>query len=209
MLYYYEDVIPVIKELLGDPKIIIMLREPASRAFSAYKHLVRDSREKESFSEGLRLEDERMSNNFEFIWAYRKESMYYSAVKAYLDNFTDVKIIIFEDFIKHQEDVVNDTLKFLGLKISFTSGYAIENKSGKPKSKTLHKLLTQDYLVKDVLKKVLGESSKAKIKNYIFNKNLNKIPEDKEAIERLKSKFEAEIDNLENLLGINLDVWKR
>src|SRR5579863_751660 len=40
-------------------KILILLREPIDRAYSAYMHLVRDGRETVSFAEGLRLEEER------------------------------------------------------------------------------------------------------------------------------------------------------
>ncbi|WP_412559613.1 sulfotransferase family protein [Winogradskyella sp. MIT101101] len=208
-LYYHDMVIPIIKNTIGNPKIIIMLREPASRAFSAYKHLVRDSREVESFQVGLEKEKERLQKGFEFIWAYKAEGLYYSSVKAYIENFKNVKIIIFEDFIKNQEKVVNDVLTFLGAEGSHKISSAIVNKSGKPKSVFLHNLLTKDYFIKDIFKRILSEKTKAKIKNFTFNKNLNKIPEDKETLENLRKDFSEDIDNLENLLSINLDVWKK
>ena len=59
-LYFYKGTIPVIKKYLGDPKIVIMLRNPVKRAFSAYQHLVRDLREDLSFEEGLEREPERI-----------------------------------------------------------------------------------------------------------------------------------------------------
>ena len=54
-MYFYKDTIPKIKETLGDIPIIIMLREPVERAFSAYMYLRRDSREKLSFREALEI----------------------------------------------------------------------------------------------------------------------------------------------------------
>ncbi|HDL01569.1 MAG TPA: sulfotransferase, partial [candidate division Zixibacteria bacterium] len=41
-LYYYKIAISKIKKYLGNNKIIIILRNPTDRAFSAYMHLLRD-----------------------------------------------------------------------------------------------------------------------------------------------------------------------
>ncbi|HET9485956.1 MAG TPA: sulfotransferase, partial [Chryseosolibacter sp.] len=75
-LYFYQGTIPVIKQYLGDPKIIIMLRNPVKRAFSSYQHLVRDLREELSFEEGLKEEPNRIKNNWELIYHYTAASMY-------------------------------------------------------------------------------------------------------------------------------------
>ena len=54
-LYYFEEAIKNIKKELGsDVKIIIVLREPVSRAISAYEHVLRNNpKEKLSFKEAL------------------------------------------------------------------------------------------------------------------------------------------------------------
>ena len=41
--YYHKTVIPRIKKKLGDIKIIVCLRDPVERAFSAYNNLIRAS----------------------------------------------------------------------------------------------------------------------------------------------------------------------
>src|SRR5690606_6126398 len=204
MLYYHEEVVPELKSCIGDPKIIIMLREPSARAFSAYKHMVRDGREDKSFEEGLLLERERMSNGYEFIWSYKQESMYYSGVEHYLNNFSHVKVIIFEDFISNQEKTVNDTLSFLGVNNSepIKIKEAIINKSGKPKSKLIHNFFATDNIIKTFFKKILKENSKAKIKNYIFSKNLKNISSDNVLLDNLRMDFKNENAKLEKLLNI-------
>ena len=53
-LYHYERAIPYIKRFFGDIKIIIILRNPVDRAFSAYTYLLRDNREFLTFEEDLR-----------------------------------------------------------------------------------------------------------------------------------------------------------
>ena len=93
-LYFPEQVIPLIKTLLGDVKIIIVLRNPVDRAFSAYKNLLRDGRETLTFEEGLGIEPLRRLKGYECLWRYQDLGFYYERVKAYMAHFTNVKIII-------------------------------------------------------------------------------------------------------------------
>jgi hypothetical protein len=52
-LYHYEKAIPTIRKFLGDPKIIIAIRNPVEKAYSAYTFLVSENREYLTFEEGL------------------------------------------------------------------------------------------------------------------------------------------------------------
>ena len=63
---YYPETIPNIHKYLGDPAILIMLRNPIDRAFSAYGHLVRDNRERLSFEDSLQKEEQRIADRLEF-----------------------------------------------------------------------------------------------------------------------------------------------
>ena len=56
-MYYYNKTVEEIKEKLGDIPIIIALRDPVRRGFSAYMYLKRDSREKLSFIDSLMEEE--------------------------------------------------------------------------------------------------------------------------------------------------------
>ena len=60
-LYLYSPKAPgLIGEVVPDAKLIVILRNPIDRAYSAFLHLVRDGRETVlDFGEALRLEDER------------------------------------------------------------------------------------------------------------------------------------------------------
>ena len=60
-LYYHKEAIKNIKEKLGnDVKIIIMLRNPSVRAYSAFQHVSRGFKEQNSFEESLEMEDGRL-----------------------------------------------------------------------------------------------------------------------------------------------------
>ena len=52
---------------LGDIPIIIMLRNPVKRAFSAYMYLKRDSREQLSFKDSLLAEEARLADNWDLF----------------------------------------------------------------------------------------------------------------------------------------------
>src|SRR5262249_18066920 len=57
---------------LGTPRIVVMLRDPAERAFSHFLHLRRYGREPlEDFRAALRAEDERRRGGWDPFWFYR------------------------------------------------------------------------------------------------------------------------------------------
>ena len=57
-LYYYNHAIKnIIHYLNKDVKIIIMLRNPTERAYSAYQHVSKGVREQKSFEEALSIEE--------------------------------------------------------------------------------------------------------------------------------------------------------
>ncbi|WP_040279616.1 sulfotransferase family protein [Psychroserpens damuponensis] len=210
LLYYYDQSIPVIKEVLGDPKIIIMLRNPSKRAFSAYGHLIRDGRENLSFIEGLEKEDERMKLDYEFIWAYKNASFYADSTKAFLENFTNVKVIIFEEFVKNQEEITNEVLEFLGVKNESNNFSEVHrNISGKPKSQLLNTLLLKDSFVKSILKALLPSSFRARVKYVIQKNNLKPLETKQDEANYLNGVFDNDIDKLQEILQKDLSFWKQ
>src|SRR5690606_4368815 len=112
-LYFYKHTIPLVKQYLGDPKIILILRDPVKRAFSAYQHLVRDGRESLSVEEALLGEPERIKANYELIYHYWSVSHYYDPVKAFKDSFTDVKVILNEELAKNTHATLQEIFEFL------------------------------------------------------------------------------------------------
>ena len=60
-LFYYQDAINEIKNRLGnDVKIIIMLRNPIDRAYSAFQHVSRGLKEQQTFEYSLETEKGRL-----------------------------------------------------------------------------------------------------------------------------------------------------
>lgn len=208
-LYYYEKTIPIIKKIMGNPKIIIILRSPVERAISAYSHLIREERENLNFSKALIKEEERMKQGYEYIWAYAGAGMYYNQVKAFKNAFTNVKVVIFEDFIKNEPSVMNEIEEFLEVTAQSVYKKEVFNKTGKPKNKLINKFLTRKSALKNIISFLIGKKIALKIKNTIQDYNLDRIQIDDKMKKDLYLNFEKDIKKLESFLEIDLNVWKK
>ena len=91
-LYHHKHSIPKIKKLLGDIKIIIFLRNPIDRAYSAYKHFVKETGDTDSFEQFLGKEEERVRENWDILTFPKGLFFYYNQVKAFQDNFSRIRI---------------------------------------------------------------------------------------------------------------------
>ncbi len=214
-LYFHKGTIPVIKEKLGDPKIILILRNPAKRAFSAYQHLVRDQREQGSFKEALSREQLYIDNNYELIHHYKAVSHYYEHVKAFVEAFSQVKIIINEDLQKQPKVVLKSVSEFLGVSTDFEYETDLRfNESGIPKNRVLHNNLQQhNSPVRKFLRPLARaifptEEKRRRMVTWLSGRNLSKMEFDKNEYEKLLKEFEPEVIRLEKLLNRDLSLWK-
>jgi len=208
-LYFYEKAIPLIKETLGDGvRIIIILRNPVDRAFSGYTHFKRDNREHLSFEEGMLEEENRRSKNWIWAWQYRNSGFYYKQVKAYLDSFKNVKVVVYEDFKNDGQLVLSDICKFIGVDSGFNFDTSYKyNVSGDPKNAVLYKLETSRGLVK-LIKKIVPKSLVTKIKkNWTGEKQMIKAEMTPETRQQLIDFFRNDILELQNLLKVDLLHW--
>jgi len=213
-LYYFEEAIRNIKYRLDENvRIIIMLRNPVDRAFSAYTHVARSVKEQLSFEEALDIEHERLELDPALtpMVMYKDMGLYYNMVKAYLDNFENVHIIMYEDFKSDTEKVVKKTLEFLGLnlKVSLETGLK-HNVGGKSwKTPFLKHFFMKDNFVKKLFRMVLSFSLRKKVRIFLESilKQKSK-PINKETRDNLVMFFKEDVSKLEQLLQINLKHWK-
>jgi len=207
--YYYKHTIPKIKKELGDPKIIIMLRNPVERAISAYSHLIREEREELSFEKALEKGRCRLDKGYEYIWGYENGGLYYEPTKAFIESFSKVKVVIFEEFISNQKKIMSEIFEFLDVEDQPTLVNQAHNISGKPKNRVINKFLTRNNMLKRGIRKIIGNKTSLHLKNKIQKFNLEKININSETKIKLFKKFESDIEKLENLLQKDLSDWKK
>ncbi len=211
-LYYYENSIKNICNILSNPKIIIILRNPVDRAFSNYLHHVRDCFENFSFEEALKLERQREKDNWWWGYQFTKTGSYYKQVNAYIKNFSHVKVYLYDDLTKNTSEVVKNMYKFLEVDTSFVPDTTTKyNISGVPKIKFFNKFLTRPNIlksmIKPIIKVILQESKRKKIAADLRAKNLCKPEMKLETREYLKNIYREDILRLQNLIKSDLSEW--
>jgi hypothetical protein len=122
-LYLYEPQSAAhIKECVPGAKLLIFLRNPIDRAYSAFVHLVRDGRETtRDFGEALDLEDERIAAGWEHIWHYKRMGLYYEQVRRYFDLFgrENVRVDLYYDFKTRPVELMREIFGFLDVDDAF------------------------------------------------------------------------------------------
>ena len=211
-LYYHHRVIPAIKARLGDVKIIIVLRNPVDRAFSAYQHLVRDRFETLSFREALLAEEERRSDGWPPTFFYFDAGAYTRQVRAYLECFTSVKIMLYDDLCRDPVAFTRQLYAFLGVDEAFLPNVqARYNMSGVPKNTFLYNFLHRDSLLRRMLKplarRCLPAGRIAVYRTRLTRKNLSFLPRDNALHAELRKRFADDVLHLQDLIGRDLSAW--
>lgn len=214
ILYYYETSIDRIKSACkNDPRIIIILRNPIERAYSNYMHHVREGWEPLSFIDALEQEKNRIQAGYAWPYHYLNTGKYYAQVKAFMDNFQNVSVLLYDDIFS--DKWWNEFYCSIELELENTfleSESRFYNVGGKVRLPFLQYLLTKPNLVKTITKntlKSLGYSSQY-LKNLgvlLRSHNVRKVPinllDKKWLIENLRD----DIDQLSNLIGRDLSHW--
>ena len=178
-LFLYQETIKNIKkyyENYADIKILIVLRNPVDRAYSQYLMHKRECWESLSFEKALKNEKERLVNNYHIDFAYFERGLYAKQVEAFLKNFKNVKVILYENFKHDNEFYYKEIFKFLGLSEIKLHITARKNTGQIPKSKFLVKIINRKNIFKSILKVVLSEKRRKQIKSFLLSKNLKNPP---------------------------------
>jgi hypothetical protein len=117
--YIYNENAPyLIKENLPDVKIIAILRQPTDRAYSNFLHTKRADRENvNSFGQAIKIEKERISDNWSPLYHYIQKGFYSVQLKRYYNLFPkeNIKVYLFEDVVKTPKETLKDIFKFLNV----------------------------------------------------------------------------------------------
>lgn len=212
-LYFHPYVIPLIKKYLGNVKVVIMLRNPVDRAFSAYKNLLRDGRETQSFEEGLKRENRRKRQGYEYLWRYLDVGLYFEQVRAYIESFSQVQVIILEKFKKGSLEPARRIFEFLRVDTGFKPNRRkMSNVSGRPRYMCLQRPFNPTPL-KGRIYRLLGMhgvnmDTLMRWVETIRDRNLIPVQMNPETRRSLQRIYAQDMEKLEDLLKVDLDVWR-
>ena len=201
--YQYAESAKLIQQKLPQTKIIAILRDPATRAFSDYQMHYRKGNESESFND-LLFSDNR------FI----KPGFYYSELIPYFEVFPrdQIKIFLFEDLIEDSQKMISDLFDFIGVDANFVPDVSQKSRTGGlPKNQKLNLLLTKDNPIRDsvagILKLFMPLELRQKIRSSLIAKNIEKAKLSPESKKVLREIYREDTLNLQNLLDRDLSTW--
>lgn len=218
---YSTDAAWEIKRFRPDAKIIVILRDPVSRAYSQYWNQVREGVEPLDFEEALAAEAERRERGWWYGFHYVEAGRYASQVARYLNLFgrESVRVYLFEDLVQDADAVCDDVFSFLAVEprrtVSVAKAY---NQSGAPRSLVVTKAVHKAILLSRALQRqwrglVSGGSSLPvdrlkEAKDWIIEKNSGPVPEMNPSTRaELREIYKGDLLRLQELIQRDLNRW--
>jgi len=166
----------LIKKKVPDAKIIILLRDPIERAFSQYIMKKSGGIEKktlhqriECFMKGDKSDGDTLNRTID-------AGLYTDNVKRYMDTFgaQNIKILIFEEFIKDTANQVKEVLDFLGVDTELPTNIGkVYNAYRAPRGKVAEVMLSNQLIWK-MGAKVIPKRFRRGLSTKIFQKQKEK-----------------------------------
>ncbi len=201
--YFASPLVPeLIHKVSPNAYIIISLRNPIERTFSGYLMGVCHGRYKLSFHEEL-------ENFFKYGRKYDgapllfPQDIYHEGVQRYLKIFgkKNVKILIFEEWIKDPKNTVNEIIRFLGLNYKIPQELKLKMYYSHkvPRGSIARNIVTNRYIRKTTAN-LFSVSTREFFKRFIVKKSTKPkmLEEDRK---KLVEFFQEDVRKLENILG--------
>ncbi len=195
----------VIFERMPSARIIVSLRDPVERAFSHYLMELRSGSFNGSFEQEINRE---LSNYSDRKLGRLHLCHYVEKIEQYISAFgsQQVKILVFEDWVKQPDLALSEILKFLELhNTGVKSEHEVHNRYHK-KTWFAMQLRRSKTFVK-VARKAIPESWRITVQEKILTRHAEKPAIDRAGSELLIEYYKNDVIKLEALLNRRLP-WK-
>jgi len=189
---FYPSLVQQIAQKQPDAKLIIVLRNPVTRAISSYLYFRKMMRENRTIETALLynpqkdLEITRDNNDFTYI----EHGFYYEQIKKCLDFFSKRQLLVLDygDLVNNPKELLTKVFRFLNLDENFAPILSAKNITGELKSKFVQQeLLKKNTLRKWVVDRLVNPwlpvNKRKLLKNRVFELNTAK---QKQGITELK-----------------------
>lgn len=219
-LSYAHLTAPRVEQICGrGTRIIAILRQPVVRSYSHYLQNVRRDAEFLSFAKSLEVESWREKQGWGFQWLYTKTSQYRPKLEAWMQACDEVLVLLQDDLHADSAGVARQIFDFLELDPIETETRKRYNTGGIPADKMDILGGTHDHRADTPFEQihaefvapvsgVSGASSADGVYPPIQPADVSVPPMPPEIRAELDARFAPEIDQLEDLLGRSLDVWR-
>jgi hypothetical protein len=216
-IIFWEDAMQRLREHNPHTKIILVLRNPADRAYSAYWYAKLLGREKETtFEKALRASDGKMFNKeSRAITAYFERGNYTAQLKTLYKYFkpAQVKIILFENLIRQPQNLFDDLFKFC--EISNTYRPIIDKKlkgSSAQRFEWIAYLSNQQNSFRKIARELIPGRIRKNMRmklNELNKKEFTPPKMSEETRQELIEYYRPMVNELITLTGLDLSHWNK
>lgn len=211
-----------LRQFSPNAKILIFLRNPVEACYSLYYNTHFNGDDLSStFEDALANQELRKTEFPEFYncptiaFQYQSIYSYYEQVKRYVDVFgkENVKVVVFEEFLKNKQVVYNEVLTFLGVE-PHTLDFTPINQNKEIRFVGLRKFILQPQrLVKGFFKLLIPYKPwRENIKQLLWTVNSKEVQRQKmkeKTQNMLKDFYKEDVEKLEQLLNKSLqNFWQ-
>lgn len=208
-----------IKRHIPDVKMLVMLRNPVSRAYSSFTHMMRENREPlHDFAEALADEPNRIRDKWHAIWHYQAAGLYADQVAHYFNTFSrdQVQVYLQDDMKADTQAVVRSVFEFIGVNPDYQPDLDTQhNVSYIPRNLGLQRvrnfLLQPNNPIKEALKPFIPARVRTKMVHSVADQiesiNFERVPMVPTVHNQLVDYFHDDIMKLQDLIDRDLSHW--
>jgi hypothetical protein len=209
-----EDAAPRIARFSPDARIIILLREPVSRAYSSYLHLVRDQIEHRPFLQALQEDYASPAKGWGRSFHYVDLGFYCAPIRRFREHFPSdrVCILFFEELQADPPAFLAKLFSFLELDPASASQIRVDRKNPYmvPRNRVVAGLLRgmRDTGVWGPVRGMMPTPVREFLRDRVWFRESEKPAMNPEARRFLSDLYRGQIPELEELLGRKVP-WDR
>lgn len=198
-----------IKAFNRSAQIIIMLRNPVDVMYSLHSEALHGREPIVDFETALQTDTNRRGRD---LVGYREFVDFPEQVRRYFDAFgrENVHIIFYDDLKEDSTKVCQNTLRFLGVRVSYAASFPHVHHNREVRYERVHRVLMQRPRDLRRIARVMPRWLRSRIALSVFNSNTVvrlRPPMRPELRERLQQEFRPKIEELSKLLGRDLSGW--
>tara|TARA_B110001454_G_scaffold147202_1_gene136672 strand:+ start:118 stop:987 length:870 start_codon:yes stop_codon:yes gene_type:complete len=197
-----------IKKAFPNSKILISIRNPIERSHSAYFSYQFMKPNEQNFMEMIKTHEKLISEKIFYIDSILESGFYTKNIKRYQEIFgkENVKVIIFEDYIKNTIQNINSIFNFLGINDKINLNEQSKGSYRVPKN-FLAKSLLNNKNFRKVSTILIPTVMRQKLGDKYFLKQVKKPEMLENERNYLTELYNDEVNELEKFLGKKLP-WK-
>ncbi|MDP6674458.1 MAG: sulfotransferase [Gammaproteobacteria bacterium] len=215
-LFFATDTISRLKSFNPKLKLIVVLRDPVERAFSAFLQAQKIGHEKyERFEDAIEYELSGQLRTFKDLTnkSYIAQGYYSDNIEAVLNAFPDnqLKVFLYEDICNAPQDVCHTIYRHLDLDTKFQANTVSKNVYGVPRSRFLQTII-KNGIASPALRSLLPLNTRIRIRHALYALNIRQADKPDMAAEtraRLHEVYKDEILKLEKIINRDLTAWKQ